>query len=157
MNRWFEGMKSSLHTLLNKRRMDSRIKRRMFSGTPHIVDVGRRDLQGRVSLTLLYRNGLILTLGEEGILDFQDRDFGQFLGSPGFESRRALAHLHKIVLKSLIRFMVHPSLTAAQRERAAEAASKLYLAEVEATTDWTPGPAAAMVHGSLPEKSLVAP
>jgi hypothetical protein len=34
-----------------------------------------------------------------------------------------------------------------QRERAAEAASKLYLAEVEATTDWVPGPAAAVVHG----------
>jgi hypothetical protein len=59
-----------------------------------------------------------------------------------------LAHLHKIVLKSLIRYMVQPLLGADQRERAAEAASKLYLAEVEATTDWLPGPAAAMVHGS---------
>ena len=134
-----------------------RIKSRMFSGRPVIVEIGRREVQGRVSLTLLYKNGLILTLGEEGILDFQDKDFGQFLGSPGCGNRQALAHLHKIVLKSLIRYMVHPSMDMAQRERAAEAASKLYLAEVEATTDWLPGPAAAVMHRSLPEKSLVRP
>jgi hypothetical protein len=133
------------------------IKSRMFSGRPILVEIGRNELQGRVSLSLLYRNGLILTLGEEGILDFQDKDFSQFMKSPGYGNRKALAHLHKIVLKSLIRYMVHPSLGMAQRERAAEAASKLYLAEVEATTDWLPGPAAAVMHGSLPEKSLVRP
>lgn len=132
-----------------------RLKARMFSGRPILVEIGRHELHGRVSLSLLYRNGLILTLGEEGILDFQDKDFGQFLGSPGFGNREVLAHLHKIVLQSLLRFMVHPSQDAAQRERAAEAASKLYLAEVEATTDWLPGPAAAVMHRSLPEKSLV--
>lgn len=132
-----------------------RIKARMFSGRPILVEIGRREIRGRVSLSLLYRNGLILTLGEEGILDFQDKDFGQFLGGPGFGNREAMAHLHKIVLQSLIRYMVLPSLGMAQRERAAEAASKLYLAEVEATTDWLPGPAAAVMHGSLAEKSLV--
>jgi hypothetical protein len=131
-----------------------RLKARMFSGRPTLIEIGRHELQGRVSLSLLYRNGLILTLGEEGILDFQDKDFSQFLGSPGFGNREILTHLHKMVLQSLLRYMVHPSQGEAQRERAAEAASKLYLAEVEATTDWAPGPAAAMDR-SLPEKSLV--
>lgn len=132
-----------------------RLKARPFSGRPMLVEIGRHELQGRVSLSLLFKNGLILTLGEEGILDFQDKDFSQFLGSPGFGNREVMAHLHKIVLQSLLRYMVHPSQGVAQRERAAEAASKLYLAEVEATTDWMPGPAAAVMQRSLPEKSLV--
>ena len=132
-----------------------RLKSRMFSGRPTLVEIGRHDVDGRVSLSLLFGNGLILTLGDEGILDFQDKDFAQFLGSPGYDNREVLTHLHKIVLQSIIRFMVQPSLAGVQRERAAEAASKLYLAEVEATTDWQPGPAAAVMHGSLQEKSLV--
>ncbi len=106
------------------------------------MNIGRRETDGQVSMTLLYKNGLILTLGDEGILDFQDKDFSQFLPSPGFTSRDALAVLHKVVLRSLIRYMVHPLLESAQRERAAEAASKLYLAEVEAGSEWTPGRAA---------------
>jgi hypothetical protein len=137
-----DRIRTAVESISNYRR----IKSRMFSGNPVILSVGRHESQGLVSMSLLYKNGLILTLGEEGILDFQDKDFGQFLGSPGFGSRAALAHLHKIVLKSLIRYMVHPSQDHGQRERAAEAASKLYLAEVEATTDWAPGPAAALMH-----------
>lgn len=132
-----------------------RLKSRMFSGRPILMEIGRHGLQGRVSFSLLYRNGLILTLGEEGILDFQDKDFGQFLGGPGFGNREAMAYLHRMVLQSLLRYMVHPSLDMSQRERAAEAASNLYLAEVEATTDWLPGPAAAVMRGSFPEESLV--
>jgi hypothetical protein len=151
------GILGRIQAALASRAEYGRLKARMFSGRPILVEIGRHELQGRVSLSLLYRNGLILTLGEEGILDFQDKDFGQFLKGPGFGNRQALAYLHKIVLKSLIRYMVHPSLAMAQRERAAEAASKLYLAEVEATTDWIPGPAAAVMHGSLAEKSLVRP
>jgi hypothetical protein len=134
------------------------LKRKMFSGNPLIVEIGRREAHGRVSLSLLYRNGLVLTLGEEGILDFQDKDFSHYLG--GASDRAVMENLHKLVLKSLIRYMVHASAPADQRERAAEAASKLYLAEVEATTDWLPGPAAAVVHGShgsFKEESFIRP
>lgn len=144
-------IKSGINSLSNSRH----IKSRMFAGNPLILNIGRRDFEGLVQMTLLFKNGLILTLGDEGILDFQDKDFSQFLNSPGFSNRDALAALHKIVLRSLIRYMVNPALENGQRERAAEAASKLYLAEVEATTDWASGPAAALVHGSLQEKTLV--
>lgn len=153
MTSWFVSIKSGIKSLSQYRR----IKRRMFSGSAIIAEIGRTELRGQVNMSLLYRNGLILTLGEEGILDFQDKDFSQFLGSPAFENRVVLTHLHKIVLKSLIRYMVHPSMDQAQRERAAEAASKLYLAEVEATTDWLPGPAAAVVHGSFQEEPFIRP
>jgi hypothetical protein len=132
-----------------------RIRTRLFSGRPNLVEIGRREIRGHVSLSLLYRNGLILTLDEDGILDFVDLEFSRLLGGPGFGDRQALAHIHKMVLQSLIRYLVLPSLGMSQRERAAEAASKLYLAEVEATTNWPPGPAAAVMHGSFSEKSLV--
>jgi hypothetical protein len=153
MSTWYRRIQAALRSLSQSRS----IRRRMFSGNPVLVEIGRRESRGRVSLSLLYRNGLVLTLGEEGILDFQDKDFGQFLGSPGFGNRQAMELLHRIVLKSLIRYMVHPALELGQRERAAEAASKLYLAEVEATTDWLPGPAAAVVHRSFEEEPLVRP
>lgn len=151
LNALFVRIRSGLGSLTRSRR----IKSRLFSGSPLILSIGRREHRGQVSMSLLYKNGLILTLGEEGILDFQDKDFSQFLDSPGFTNRDALTLLHKIVLKSLIRYMVHPSLDQAQRERAAEAASKLYLAEVEATTDWAPGPAAEVMRQSFQEKSVV--
>jgi hypothetical protein len=73
-------------------------------------------------------------LGDAGILDYQDRDFGQFMGggkepaSQAPKDREFLALLHKIVLKSLLRYITHPRLEMSQRERAAEAASKLWLA-----------------------------
>lgn len=149
----YSRLRAGFHSLTHSRRL----KTRLFAGSPVILNIGRNEHRGRVSMSLLYKNGLILTLGEEGILDFQDKDFSQFMDSPGFSSREALTYLHKIVVKSLIRYMVHPSLDNAQRERAAEAASKLYLAEVEATTDWAPGPAAAIVHRSFEEKSFVRP
>jgi hypothetical protein len=141
------ALMSRIRTALESLSQYRRIKSRLFSGRAVILEIGRSGGRGTASMSLLYRNGLVLTLGEEGILDFQDKDFGQYLGSPGFGNRAAMVHLHKIVLKSLIRYMVHPRVTPDQRERAAEAASKLYLAEVEATTDWVPGPAAAVVHG----------
>lgn len=151
LNTLLVRIRSGIKTLNQSRR----IRSRLFAGSPLILSIGRREHRGRVSMSLLYKNGLILTLGEEGILDFQDKDFSQFLDSPGFSNRDALTLLHKIILKSLIRYMVHPSLDQGQRERAAEAASKLYLAEVEATTDWAPGPAAAVIHQSFQEKSTV--
>ena len=74
----------------------------------------------------------MLTLGEAGILDYQDREFGQFMGGPGRsvapDNRDFLVQLHKIVLKSLLRYVTHPGLCMGERERAAEAASKLWLA-----------------------------
>ena len=108
-----------------------RIKTRIFAGNPALQTIGRHGLGEDAIFSLLFKNGLILSLGEAGILDFQDRSFSQFLGGPGFESRQALTHLHKIVLRSLIRYMVQPRLEPSQRERCAEAASKLYLAEAQ--------------------------
>lgn len=143
VNTWMDRIRAALESLSQYRR----IKSRLFAGNPVILEIGRSGGRGPAGMSLLYRNGLVLTLGDEGILDFQNKDFGQYLGSPGFGNRAAMVHLHKIVLKSLIRYMVHPGVAPDQRERAAEAASKLYLAEVEATTDWAPGPAAALVHG----------
>lgn len=151
------GFISRIRAVLRTRADSRKIRARFFSGRAVVVEIGRSETRGRTVLRLLYKNGLLLTLGEQGILDFQDRRFGEFLESPGFGDRSALTMLHKIVLKSLIRYMVHPHLDATQRERAAEAASKLYLAEVEATTDWVPGPAAAVARGSFTEKSLVRP
>lgn len=153
MIRWYGRIRSGLEALSQYRTL----KRKMFSGNPLLAEIGRRESHGRVSLSLLYRNGLVLTLGEEGILDFQDKDFAHYLGGHAGGNRTVMVNLHKIVLKSLIRYMVHPSVELMQRERAAEAASKLYLAEVEATTDWLPGPAAAVVHGSFEEETLVRP
>lgn len=138
---WYARLKAGIESLSNHRR----IRSRMFSGNPVLLNVGRKESRGNVNMTLRFKNGLILTLGDEGILDFQDKDFAQFLDSPGFTNRDAMAYLHKMVLKCLIRHMVHPMIEPSQRERAAEAASKLYLAEAEATSDWRPGPAAALV------------
>lgn len=153
MIRWYGRIRTGLESLSQSRNL----KRRLFSGNTVLAEIGRHELHGRVSLSLLYRNGLVLTLGEEGILDYQDKDFAHYSGNSAGGDRKVMVNLHRIVLKSLIRYMVHPSVDLAQRERAAEAASKLYLAEVEATTDWQPGPAAAVVHGSFEEESLVRP
>jgi hypothetical protein len=108
-----------------------RIKSIIFSGTPVLSGIAAAtDDPGTWSLT--YKNGLMLTLGEAGILDYQDREFGHFIGGPGRsaapEDREFLVQLHKIVLKSLLRYIIHPGLDIRQRERAAEAASKLWLA-----------------------------
>lgn len=108
------------------------IKTRLFSGTPVLtsIDTVAGDSPG---FSLLFRNGLMLTLGEAGILDYQDRGFGNFIGGPGSsaapDNREFLVQLHKIVLKSLLRYITHPGLNVAQRELAAEAATKLWLAE----------------------------
>src|SRR5690606_17550028 len=64
--------------------------------------------------------------------DYQDREFGHFMGGPGNsaapDNREFLVHMHKIILKSLLKYVIHPELGPQQRERAAEAASKLWLA-----------------------------
>ncbi|MDQ3002556.1 MAG: hypothetical protein M3Y08_15005 [Fibrobacterota bacterium] len=121
---------SKFHGLIKARKIKSAI----FSGTP--VLTGITALKGPPQTwSLLYRNGLMLTLGEAGILDYQDRKFGHFMGGPGKsaapDNREFLVQLHKIVLKSLLRYIIHPGLNAAERERAAEAASKLWLATEE--------------------------
>jgi hypothetical protein len=108
-----------------------RIKASLFSGTPILTAIAPSDTDpGAWSLT--YRNGLMLTLGDAGILDYQDTDFGHYVGGSEPDAQRFrtafLAQLHRIVLKSLLRHITHPGLEAGQRERAAEAASKLYMA-----------------------------
>lgn len=121
---------SKLHGLIKARKIKSAI----FSGTPVLTQI--TAIKGRPQTwSLLYCNGLMLTLGEAGILDYQDRKFGHFIGGPGNsaapDNREFLVQLHKIVLKSLLRYIIHPGLDAAERERAAEAASKLWLASEE--------------------------
>lgn len=111
-----------------------KIKVAIFSGTPVLTQI--TAIKGQPNTwSLVYRNGLMLTLGEAGILDYQDREFGHFMGGPGNsaapDNRQFLVQLHKIVLKSLLRYIIHPGLSAGERERAAEAASKLWLASEE--------------------------
>jgi hypothetical protein len=126
------------------------IKSLLFSGTPILerIRLDRNDA-GPV-FTLVYKNGLMLSLGESGILDYQDDEFAEHVGSGSRapRDRDFLVALHKIVLKSLLRYITTPRVEAGQRERAAEAASKLYLAiehrpgvpasELEGPS-WSPG------------------
>lgn len=108
------------------------IKTRLFSGTPVVTRIDA-IAGGAPRFSLLFRNGLMLTVGEAGILDYQDRGFGSFIGGPGLseapDNREFLVQLHKLVLKSLLRYITHPGLDSAQRDIAAEAATKLWLAE----------------------------
>jgi hypothetical protein len=109
-----------------------KIRSAMFSGTPMITKVSVIESGTNPTWSLVFKNGLMLTLGEAGILDYQDRDFGSFMGGPGNstapDNREFLVHMHKIILKSLLKYVIHPGLDPLQRERAAEAASKLWLA-----------------------------
>jgi hypothetical protein len=112
-----------------------KMKTRIFSGSPVLTRVSLSQKDGLPTWSLVFNNGLLLTLGEAGILDYQDHSFAQFMrGRDGTEEhdREALVTLHKIVLKSLLKYLVHPGLDPGQRERAAEAASKLWLAADEA-------------------------
>ena len=96
----------------------------------------------------------MLTLGEAGILDYQDRGFGSFIGGPGLslapDNREFLVQLHKLVLKSLLRYITHPGLDTVQRELAAEAATKLWLVEENRSQDKIgdpdPGPGRQRAH-----------
>ncbi|MDB5048992.1 MAG: hypothetical protein JWO30_2063 [Fibrobacteres bacterium] len=132
---------TNLKGLLRARRIRSSV----FSGTPILLRIATVPGQpGTWSLT--YKNGLMLTLGEAGILDYQDRAFGHFIGGPGKsaapDNLEFLVQLHKIVLKSLLRHIIHPGLDTAQREWAAEAAAKLWLA-----TESVPGSDYSMAAG----------
>jgi hypothetical protein len=104
-----------------------RLKTRVFSGAPIIQEISRADNGGLGTWELRYRNGLQLTLGEGGIRDFQDRLFSQYLGNGTALSRVAMAQLHRLVLKSLLKYMVHPGLDMSQREKAAEVVSRLWV------------------------------
>jgi hypothetical protein len=107
------------------------MKTRIFSGAPLILRVSLSQRGDMPTWSLVFNNGLLLTLGEAGILDYQDKSFAQFMRGRGASSEHdheSLVTLHKIVLKSLLKYLVHPGLEAGQRERAAEAASKLWLA-----------------------------
>jgi hypothetical protein len=121
------------------------IQTRLFSGTPVLsrIDLIAGDVGDPAGFSLLFRNGLMLTLGDAGILDYQDRGFGNFIGGPersqAPDNREFLVQLHKIVLKSLLRYLIHPGLDKSQREFAAEAATKLWLAEGPRSGE-TPGP-----------------
>lgn len=116
--------------LLRARKMKSRI----FSGSPVLARVSLSQRDGQPTWSLEFNNGLLLTLGEAGILDYQDKTFAQFMRGRDGSLRHdedTLVTLHKIVLKSLLKYLVHPGLEAGQRERAAEAASMLWLAADE--------------------------
>ncbi|GEM_PF-6299692 len=111
-----------------------KLKSRIFSGSPVIARVSLSQREGLPTWSLVFNNGLLLTLGEAGILDYQDKQFAQFMRGRDGSSRHdqdALVILHKIVLKSLLKYLVHPGLEPGQRERAAEAASMLWLAADE--------------------------
>jgi hypothetical protein len=113
-----------------------RIRVRLFSGSPVLVHVYRRQEEGEKAWSLLYKNGLLLTLGEAGILDYQDPRFAHFMGARD-TGRTSLVQLHRIVLKSLLKYLVHPRIDVSQRENASEAASVLWMAWEE-REDWTP-------------------
>ena len=126
------------------------IKSVMFSGTALLERIRLDAGDDGPVFTLIYKNGLMLSLGESGILDYQDRGFDGFMGqeSRATRDREFLAALHRIVLQSLLRYITAPRLATAQRERAAEAASKLWLAwesrqaSVPSASDdssWSPG------------------
>jgi hypothetical protein len=125
------------------------IKARLFSGSAVLKSISILDGMPP-AFSLVYPNGLMLTLGEAGILDYQDAGFREFMGGPGRslapDNREFLIHLHKIVLKSLLRYITHPGLALSQRELAAEAASKLWLAaesrpeDAPAAHPWTVSP-----------------
>src|SRR6266850_1193358 len=90
-----------------------RIKTTIFSGTP--VLSGIAALKGETATwSLTFKNGLMLTVGEAGILDYQDRDFGDFIVASGASAARYdlefQSHLRKIVLKSLLRYITYPGL-----------------------------------------------
>ena len=127
------------------------IQARLFSGTPVVsrIDAIAGDSPG---FSLVFRNGLMLTLGEAGILDYQDRGFGSFIGGPGHsvapDNREFLVQLHKLVLRSLLRYITHPGLDRLQREFAAEAATKLWLVEGNRSKERTGDPGRQHAHST---------
>lgn len=142
----YDAIKNRLLAALRTRA----IKALLFSGTPVLerIRLDRND-EGPV-WSLIYKNGLMLTLGDAGILDYQDRSFGDFMGtvSEAPNDREFVALLHQIVLKSLLRYITARGVDVGQRERAAEAASKLWLAGEHRTgartvsldaASWSPG------------------
>lgn len=142
MKRLILDTKAKLAGILRTRRLQVK----MFSGTPLILKIEKVDAHASPALMLHYKNGLLLTLGDAGILDFEDHDFTSFVDNRSFSSREILTMLHKIVLKSLLKFMTHPRMDAEQRERAAEAVSKLWLAWSEGKAPWPSAPEKFMVH-----------
>jgi hypothetical protein len=124
------------------------IKSMLFSGTPVLERIRLDQGEGGPVFTLFYKNGLMLSLGDSGILDYQDREFDGYLGrdSRATGNRDFLASLHSIVLQSLLRYITAPRVEPRQRERAAEAASKLWLAcdrpsgaPAQDPVSWSPG------------------
>lgn len=127
LRRLISAFKGRLLGLMRARKMSNRI----FSGSPALMRVSLSQRNGLPTWSLVFHNGLLLTLGEAGILDYQDESFAQFMRGRGVSPLHdvdTLITLHKLVLKSLLKYLVHPGLEAGQRERAAEAASKLWLA-----------------------------
>src|SRR3954465_3271306 len=112
------GLRKLLNTLRSKvaglaraRRINSLI----FSGMPVLLRIIRTSRDGRPVWSLMFKNGLLLTIGEAGILDYQDRDFSSFMGERDMLNREFLEQLHKIVLKTLVKYLVHPRLEEGQR------------------------------------------
>jgi hypothetical protein len=120
------AVRNRIATLMRSRA----IKSVLFSGAPVLERIRMDGSPVGPVFTLFYKNGLMLTLGESGILDYQDRGFDGFMGGESRATRdhEFLASLHRIVLHSLLRYITAPRVDVRQRERAAEAASKLYLA-----------------------------
>jgi hypothetical protein len=138
----FNDSKAKLSAILRTRRL----KAEMFSGTPIILTIERQRAHDSPVILLRYKNGLMLTLGDAGILDFQDVRFGHFMENRNFEQREFLILLHKIVLKSLLKYLLHPGLDKAQRETAAEGISKLWLAYDEDSRPRASSPEKFLVH-----------
>ncbi len=113
-----------------------KVKTRLFAGRAIIEEISfHGGSESSSTLMIRYKNGLMLTVGQGGILDFQDEHFSEFMENEGFGKMDFLVHLHKVVLKSLLKYMIHPTTTVEQRERAAAAISNLWLAEGSTSTD----------------------
>jgi hypothetical protein len=137
----FSTIKARLASLVRARA----IKSMLFAGTPVIERIRLDRGDDGLVFTLFYKNGLMLSLGASGILDYQDREFDGFVGteSRATRDRDFLTLLHRIVLQSLLRYITAPRLDTRQRERAAEAASRLWLA-----CEHRPGAYAASAEGA---------
>jgi hypothetical protein len=122
----FSTLKARMAALVRSRA----IKIMLFAGTPVIERIGLDRGDDGLVFTLFYNNGLMLSLGASGILDYQDSKFDGFVGaeSRATRNREFLSMLHQIVLQSLLRYITAPRLDSRQREIAAEAASRLWLA-----------------------------
>ena len=144
----FTRLRDQLYGWLRYRRL----RARLFSGPPILVHVGRRFENGAAAWSLHYRNGLILTLGDAGVLDYQDPRFAHYLDNPRHGGREALVHLHRVILKSLLKYMVHGKVEPSQRDQAAAATAMLWMTWEDARPGMAaPAPEGLPISGKSPD------